>query len=175
MFLWDGEKVATAGDKTRGSLAGSPALLPGFSSLIARSNFNLGVVNAKGDIIDGVSDTALSAGQLVYYRGGTARWALADADAVSTTDFVLGIVLNTVGATGNDITVLLDGIYTSTFVDGVTTIGDALYVGQTAGNVSATVPTAAASIIRGVGFVLGNNGTFWSVNFRPDVTYFTNG
>ena len=78
------------------------------------------------------------------------------------------------GAT-QEIAVLIDGVYTSTFVTNVTTVGDVLYVSTTAGSVTAAVPTAAASIVRGVGQVIKNNGTYYTVNFRPDTTYFTNG
>ena len=70
---------------------------------------------------------------------------------------------------------MIEGVYTSTFVDGVSTVGDNVYVGTTAGNVSATVPTAAASIIRGVGSVIKNNGAYWTIRFSPDTTYYTNG
>ena len=111
----------------------------------------------------------------MYYQAATDRWWRTNAAALSTTEFILGVVLRTVAGSGNEISVLIDGIYTTTLIDGVATIGDPLYVGTTAGNVSATVPTAAGSIIRGVGQCIANNGAYFTINFRPDTTYFTNG
>jgi hypothetical protein len=174
-FLYDGEFKATVGNIIASSLPGAPDLMPGFTSIINDSQWAAGIFNVQGTITDGVSDSALSAGQLVYYRGATSRWALADADAAATTDFTLGIVLNTVGAAAADISILLDGICSTTFTNGIGTVGDLVYVSQTAGNFSGAVPTAAATIVRGVGATLGNNGAWWTINFRPDTTYFTNG
>ena len=147
---------------------------PGHSSLIDLTPPTQ--IYYKGDVLTKVlADSALTVGQLVYYRGGTGRWALADASALSTTDLLLGIVLTTVFAANDEISVLIDGIYSSTFTDGIGTIGDLVYVSETAGNVTANAPTTAASIVRGVGQVIGNNSTTYTINFRPDTSYFTNG
>jgi len=171
---WDTSYFSfTAGDINTTGTTITAKFLPGHSTLF---NQNPAVASVQGTILHNeLSDSALTIGQLVYYRGGTGQWALADASAVGTTDFLLGIVLNTVGAATNEIAVLIDGIYTSTFVTNVTTVGDVLYVSETAGNVTAAVPTTTASIVRGVGQVIKNNGAYYTVNFRPDTTYFTNG
>jgi hypothetical protein len=70
---------------------------------------------------------------------------------------------------------LVDGIYSTVYADGIGLVGDVVYVGTTTGNVSATVPTTAGSIVKGVGQCIANNGAYYTINFRPDTTYFTNG
>jgi hypothetical protein len=130
----------------------------------------------QGTVLTSVlSDSAMSIGQLVYYRGGTGRWALTDANALSSADFLLGIVLDTVGAAGSTINVLLDGLYSTTFTDGITTVGDPVYISETQGNVTGAAPTTAASVVKGVGQTVGLNGTTYTINFRPDTSYFVNG
>ena len=175
MFLWDGEYALTAGTISRGNLPGSPAFLAGVTSINSTTATPPTNVSAQGTIITGVSDSALTAGQLVYYRVATGRWALADADALSTSIELIGIVLNTVGAAANDISVLIEGIYTTTLVDAGSVIGDPLFISQVAGNVTPTAPTAAGTVIRGIGHVIGSNGTTRQISFRPDVSYYTNG
>jgi hypothetical protein len=171
---WDtAQDSLTAGDIALSGVAIDAKLLPGHTSIL---NPNPGVASAQGTILySQTSGEALTVGQLVYYQAASGRWFKTDADALTTTEFILGITLKTVGAAANTISVLIDGVYTTLSIDGVATIGDPLYVGTTAGNVSATVPTAAGSIIRGIGNVIRQNGSYYTINFRPDTTYFTNG
>jgi hypothetical protein len=172
-FLYDGEFVATVGNIVRSSLPGTPSLIPGFTSIINDSLWTVAVSQAQGTITDGVSNSALTVGQVVYYNSGANQWALADADSVAFAAKTLGIVLNTVGAAGNNISVLLDGIYSTQFSSGATS--DPVWVSQTAGSVTGTVPTAAGTTVRAVGYILGTNGTWSTILFQPDVTSFTNG
>ena len=165
----------TAGNIALANSAATSKPFPGHSSLINLNGWGAGDYFQGTVLTNVLADSALSVGQLVYYRGGTGRWALADASAGSTTDFVLGIALKASIASGNEIAVLIDGVYTTTFTDGITTIGDPVYVSETTGNVTANAPTTSASIVRGVGQVIGNNGTTYYINFRPDTIYFVNG
>ena len=116
----------------------------------------------------------MSAGQLVYLRAVSGQWALADADAASTSTEVLGIVLSDAGGAAEEISVLISGLVSTTLYT-ITNQGDIVYVSQTAGNVTSTVPTVAGSIIRGVGQCLGINFGVALINFNPDASYFTNG
>jgi hypothetical protein len=172
--LWDTvQDSLSAGAVALSSVAITAKLLPGHTSFM---NPNPGVDSAQGTIIYGaLADSALSVGQIVYYRGGTGRWALANASAGSTSDFILGIALKAAAASGNEIAVLIDGVYTTTFAAGIGAVGEPVYLSTTAGTVNATPPTTSASIVRGVGQVLANNGTYWTINFRPDTIYFVNG
>jgi hypothetical protein len=175
LFLWDNEYALTAGTIARGDLPGGPTFLAGVTSINSTTATPPTNVSAQGTIITGASDSALTAGQLVYYRTGTSRWALSDADVIGTVIDLIGIVLNTVGAAANEISILIEGIYTTTFVDGGSLIGDPLYISQTAGNVTPTTPSAAGTFVRGIGHVVGSNGTTRQISFRPDVSYYTNG
>jgi hypothetical protein len=172
-LFYDGEFVATVGDIVRSSLPGTPSLSPGFTSIINDSLWTVTTSQAQGTITDGVSNSALTVGQVVYYNGGANQWALADADSVAFAAKTLGVVLNTVGAAGNNISVLLDGIYSTQYSDGTTS--NPVWVSQTAGSVTGTVPTASGTTVRAVGYVLGTNGTWSTIRFQPDVTYFNNG
>jgi hypothetical protein len=150
--------------------------MPGFTSIINDTQWSAGVNQSQGTITDGVSNSALTVGQLVYYNPGSNQWGLADAISIAFAAKTLGVVLNTVGAAANDISVLLDGIYSTQFQNGIAATGDLVYISQTAGNVAGTPPTAAGTIIRGVGQTLGIGiGGWYAINFRPDTTYFTNG
>jgi hypothetical protein len=164
----------TAGNISYLSAAITAKPFPGHSSIINASFPNGN--QFQGTVLTQVtSDSAISVGQLVYYRAATTRWALADANALATTDYLLGICLIGVGSAGSTISVLIDGIYSSTSADNITTIGDPVYVSETAGNVTGVAPTTASSIVRGVGQVIGINSTTYTINFRPDTSYFTNG
>ena len=149
-------------------------LLPGVTTINA-SVTNPADGDAQGTILaNRRSQSALTKGQLIYFNSATGQWALADADALVTTTELLGICLNTVGATNQEIAVLIDGLVVTQFATSVAD-GDPIYVSSTAGSVTGVVPTAAGTNIRGVGHVQFVNGALITIHFHPDVTYFTNG
>jgi len=175
--LWDSatNQSFTAGNVAYGASGVGTRLFPGHTSLINLTAPTLSY--AHGTILTNVlADATLAIGQLVYYRGGAGRWALADASAANTSDFLLGIVVQAAATAGSPTSILIDGLYsTPTYYDGIAAVGEIVFISETAGNVTANAPTTAASIVRGVGQVVALNTTTFTINFRPDSVYCTNG
>jgi hypothetical protein len=110
-----------------------------------------------GDIVTFGTGT-LSQGSLYYYTSGGA-WALADADAESTSTGLLGIALGVSATTGG---VLIRGYARSAAYSGGT-IGGKLYVSTSPGLVTQTAPSAAGDVVRIVGY---------QIDTTNDVIYF---
>lgn len=117
-----------------------------------------------GDVVYFGGTTSMTAGAIYHYKSdGT--WELADADAVATSDGLLGVAL---GAASDTNGMLLRGMVTIDHDPGA--IGDVLFLSTTAGDCSATAPTGTADIVRVVGYQVNHasNGEIW---FCPDGTY----
>ena len=116
-----------------------------------------------------VGSSNVAVGQLLVLRNNS-TWDLADADS-SSSNKLLGICLDAAAAEG-ETSVLLNGIYTTTYHDQLTpTPGYPLFVSPTAGNVTEYAPSSSAQIVRCIGYnlVLGNERAL--VRFDPDVTW----
>ena len=88
----------------------------------------------------------------LVYLGANSKWLLTDADAIATASGMLGICLDGGGDTDTT-TVALKG----SFVRDDTwnwTPGVVLYMGETPGAISASIPTGADAVIRVVGFAV---------------------
>ena len=114
----------------------------------------------RGDIVYIGGTTSMTTGALYHFKSdGT--WELADADAASTCDGLLGIAL---GAASDTNGVLLRGMVTIDHDPG--SVGDVLFVSTTAGDITATAPSGNGDIVRIVGYCLdASNGQIW---FNPD-------
>ena len=100
----------------------------------------------EGDAVYFGSTTSMTAGSIYHYKSdGT--WELADADAVATSDGLLGVAL---GAASNTNGVLLRGIVSLGHDAGA--IGDVLYVSTNPGSGSATAPSGTNDVVRIVGY-----------------------
>ena len=120
--------------------------------------------DANGDVVYFGGTTSMTTGAIYHYKNdGT--WELADADAVATSDGLLGVAL---GAASDTNGVLLRGMVTLDHDPGA--IGDVLYLSTTGGDCSATAPSGSADIVRVVGYQVSHasNGNVW---FNPDSTY----
>ena len=120
--------------------------------------------DANGDVAYFGGTTSMTTGAIYHYKNdGT--WELADADAVATSDGLLGVAL---GAASDTNGVLLRGMVTLDHDPGA--IGDVLYLSTTAGDCSATAPSGSADIVRVIGYqcLHASNGNIW---FNPDSTY----
>tara|TARA_R100001594_G_scaffold23586_1_gene46176 strand:- start:893 stop:1930 length:1038 start_codon:yes stop_codon:yes gene_type:complete len=120
--------------------------------------------DANGDIVYFGGTTSMTTGAIYHYKSdGT--WELADADAVATCDGLLGVAL---GAASDTNGVLLRGFVTLDHDPGA--IGDVLYVSTTAGDCSATAPSATGDVVRIVGYQVSHasNGNVW---FNPSSTF----
>ena len=117
-----------------------------------------------GDVVYFGGTTSMTTGAIYHYKSdGT--WELADADAASTCDGLLGVAL---GAASNTNGVLLRGMVTIDHDPGA--IGDVLYVSTTAGDCSATAPSGTGDIVRIIGYQVSHasDGNIW---FNPDNTF----
>ena len=117
-----------------------------------------------GDVVYFGGTTSMTAGAIYHYKSdGT--WELADADAVATSDGLLGVAL---GAASDTNGMCLRGMVTIDHDPGA--IGDVLFLSTTAGDCSATAPSGSADIVRVIGYQVNHasQGEIW---FNPDNTY----
>ena len=121
-----------------------------------------------GDVVYFGGTTSMTIGKIYHYKSdGT--WELANADAVATSDGLLGVAL---GAASDTNGMLLRGMVTLDHDPGA--IGDVLYVQSdnagTPGNATATAPSASGDCVRIIGYQVSHasNGNIW---FNPDNTF----
>ena len=124
--------------------------------------------DANGDVVYFGGTTSMTVGKIYHYKSdGT--WEIANADAVSTADGLLGVALGSASDTDG---VLLRGMVTLDHDPGA--IGDVLYVQSdnagTPGNATATAPSASGDCVRIIGYQVSHasNGNIW---FNPDSTF----
>ena len=110
--------------------------------------------NAEGTIVNFGTTTGMTAGN-VYVWNGT-NWVQVDADAQATTEGLLGMALGTAATDG----LLVHGVGYLSHDPG--TAGDVLYVHTTAGQLSATQPSATGDFVRVAGYCLADNKVFFS-------------
>ena len=119
--------------------------------------------DAIGDVVYFGDTTSMTIGTIYHYKSdGT--WEAADADAVATSDGLLGVAL---GAASNTNGMLLRGMVTLDHDAGA--VGDVLFLSTTAGDATATAPSGNNDIVRVIGYCLhASNGQIW---FNPDSTF----
>ena len=117
-----------------------------------------------GDVVYFGGTTSMTIGTIYHYKSdGT--WEAADADAAATSDGLLAVAL---GAASDTNGMLLRGFVTLDHDPGA--IGDVLYLSTTAGDCSATAPSATGDVVRIIGYQVSHasNGNIW---FNPDSTF----
>ena len=110
--------------------------------------------NAEGTIVKFGTGT-LVAGQIYTHASGA--WVAVDADAQTTTEGLLGMAL---GTSPTDDGLLVHGVGYLSHDPGAA--GDVLYVHTTAGQLSATQPSATGDFVRVAGYCLADNKVFFS-------------
>ena len=117
-----------------------------------------------GDVVYFGAATSMTTGAIYHYNS-SGTWELADADAASTSDGLLGVAL---GAASDTNGVLLRGMVTIDHDPGA--VGDVLYLSTTAGDCSSTAPSGTGDIVRIIGYQVSHasNGNIW---FNPDGTF----
>jgi len=110
--------------------------------------------NAEGTIVKFGTGT-LVAGQVYTHASGA--WVAVDADAQATTEGLLGMALGTSPTTNG---LLVHGVGYLSHDPGAA--GDVLYVHTTAGELSATQPSATGDFVRVAGYCLADNKVFFS-------------
>jgi len=119
--------------------------------------------NAIGDVVYFGGTTSMTVGTIYHYKSdGT--WEVANANAVATSDGLLGVAL---GAASDTNGMLLRGMVTLDHDPGA--VGDVLYLSNTNGDASATAPSDSDDVVRVIGYCLhASAGNIW---FNPDSTY----
>ena len=121
----------------------------------------------QGDVVFFGGTTSMVVGKIYHYKSdGT--WEIANADAIATSDGLLGVAL---GAASDTNGILLRGMVTLDHDPGA--VGDVLYVQSdnagTPGDATATAPSASGDCVRVVGYcVHASAGNVW---FNPDNTF----
>jgi len=116
----------------------------------------------NGDVVYFGSTTSMTTGSIYVYNSGS--WALADADAESTSKGMLAVAL---GAASNTNGMLIRGTATLSANSG--TVGDKIYLSTTAGRAQNSAPTGSGKVVRLIGYSL--DSTNGQVYFNPDNHY----
>lgn len=119
----------------------------------------------SGITIAGTAGATLAFGNLVYLASADSRWELTDADAATTADRMLGMVVLAAASDGDPTVLLLMGTIRADAAFPALTIGSAVYVGETAGAIQVAIPTGADNVIRRVGYAL----TADEIYFNPSM------
>lgn len=124
----------------------------------------------SGITIAGTAGTTLAFGDLVYLAAADSRWELADADAATTADRLLGMVVLAAAADGDPTVLLLMGTIRADAAFPALTIGSPVYVGETAGDVQTAIPTGADNVIRRVGYALTADELYFNPSMDAQTT-----
>lgn len=149
-------KLALAG----GTMSGNITL--GENTAIALDPAGSADGKYSGITVTGVAGYAQAFGDLVYLSSVDSRWELADADAASTADRMMAMVVVAGGSDGAACTLLLQGIIRADAKFPALTIGSAVYVGETAGEIQVAIPTGADNVIRRVGYAMTADEIYFS-------------
>ena len=124
----------------------------------------------SGVTIAGTAGATLAFGDLVYLAAADSRWELADADAASTSDRMLGMCVLAAAADGDPTVILLQGNIRADAAFPTLTIGSAAYVGETAGDIQVAIPTGADNVIRRVGYALTADELYFNPSMDSQIT-----
>jgi len=155
-------KTLTSPTVTTASLSGTQLLAEGAS-------IGLDPSGSADGAYSGITMTATAGytqafGDLVYLSSADSRWEAADADAATTGDRLLAMVV-VAGTDGAACTLLMQGTIRADAKFPALTVGSAVYVGETAGEIQVAIPTGADNVIRRVGYAL----TADSIYFCPSM------
>lgn len=123
-----------------------------------------------GITVTGVAGYVQAFGDLVYLASADSRWELADADAATTADRMLAMVVVAGGSDGAACTLLLQGIIRADAKFPSLTVGSAVYVGETAGAIQVAIPTGADNVIRRVGYALTADEIYFNPSMDSQIT-----
>ncbi len=159
----------TLTSKTLTSPTITTASLSGTQLLAESASIGLDPAGSADGAYSGITMTATAGytqafGDLVYLSSVDSRWEAADADAATTGDRMLAMVV-VAGTDGNACTLLMMGTIRADAKFPALTIGSAVYVGEAAGEIQVAIPTGADNVIRRVGYAL----TADSIYFNPSM------
>jgi hypothetical protein len=117
----------------------------------------------SGITVSGTAGATLAVGDLCYLDVTAAEWLLTDADAAATSGpVVLGICILAAGNAEATKMLLMGTVRSAAFPASIA-LGAPVYISGTAGDITATQPTATDAVIRVVG---------WAVTAEPNTLYF---
>lgn len=122
-----------------------------------------------GITVTGIAGYTQAFGDLNYLAVADSRWEATDADAATTADRMLAMVV-VAGTDGNACTLLLQGIIRADAKFPALTVGAAVYVGETAGEIQVAIPTGADNIIRRVGYAMTADEIYFNPSMDSQVT-----
>jgi hypothetical protein len=109
----------------------------------------------SGTCITGTAGAALAFGDLIYLDPTDSRWELADANSAAAADGdargILGICVLAAAGDGSATKILLFGIVRADTAFPAMTINAPMYVSETAGDITGTIPTTTDAVQRSVG------------------------
>lgn len=123
---------------------------------------NLANDTGGGDIVTFGSGT-LTAGKL-YFLNSSGVWTETDADAISTSDGLLGIALGSSPSDG----VLLRGFFDATTYLSNFIAGLPVYISTTAASMDTTLPSGTGDIVRCVGYCTSTANVIY---FNPESSH----
>ncbi len=123
-----------------------------------------------GDTRAGTAGATLAFGDLVYLASADSRWELADADAATTSDRFLGMCVLAAASDGDPTVILLKGFIRADAAFPAMTIGSAMYVGETAGDIQVAIPTGADNVIRRVGYAWTADELYFNPSMDSQIT-----
>jgi len=141
---------------TGATIAGTPLV---FDSLGASALAN---DTYTGIVFSFISNEAIAIGNAVYIHTTDGRIGVADANALATMP-AIGVAVSATGSAGNAVKVLTHGIYNdSDGFSGDLTEGATMYLGETTGAVTATIPDADGDFVQIMGIACGPRDVFIS-------------
>ena len=139
---------------TGGTLSGTPLVVDSLgASALANDTYT-------GLVLGFISNEAIAIGNAVYIHTTDGRIGVADANALATMP-AIGVAVSATGSAGNAVKVLTHGIYNdSDGFGGDLTEAATMYLGETTGAVTATIPDADGDFVQVMGIACGPRDVF---------------
>ena len=120
----------------------------------------------SGTTLAGTAGYAQTFGDLVYLDPTDSRWEKTDANSASGADGdargMIGIVVGAGAADGSACTILLNGIIRADADFPAMTINAPMYVSETAGAITGTIPATTDAVLRSVGVAITSDEMYFN-------------
>ena len=156
-LTFDGSQLTVAGSVRASSI------------LHAISGNNAGDFGAGAEILTGISNDSVTAGEIYVLRNGV--WTLIDADAETTVNQIVGVATIAAGTGDSSDGMIIRGCVTlnSAYTAGTDSEGAIVYASATAGDATLTAPSSSGQFVRILGHSLNVSNKKMFLN--PDNTF----